>query len=90
MYKINKTECLKGSDCTRGLRVKLAWPDPKYQLGGANPAMDTEWECEGTIRKVYDNYLYVTWDNGYENTYKDDELIRTNDSGCGTCRSIWS
>jgi hypothetical protein len=79
---------LKIAECKEGMRVKLTKPDPYYTRGKSNPSVGTEYECGGEITEVSGNVaIVVRWDNGFENSYKDDEL--TIEEFSGKVVSIW-
>lgn len=65
---------LKCSECKMGMSVKLTNPDPKYRIDEANPKTGTEYECDGVVMYSTSYTIQVNWDNGEQNTYKDDEL----------------
>lgn len=99
----NKVHLLYASEIDIGLRVLLANPNKEYDIGRTNPAVGTEFECEGTVYDIdpigeedeendYEEYdenacIYVKWDNGSDNVYKSQELIAS-EAG-GQCVSIW-
>lgn len=72
-----------------GMLVLLKYPDPMYSIGKNNPKLGTKYECSGKITDIgfYGN-VRVRWDNGYENSYKDGELIII-DNPIGFCEDIW-
>ena len=80
-------QLLESKDAVVGSRVKLAKPDRAYTIGKSNPAMGTQYECEGTITftKSYSD-IHVLWDNGRSNSYKSGELCL---SAGGNMKSIW-
>jgi len=87
MY-FDEDKLLSTYDCKVGMRVVLASPDRNYSIGGANPAVDSRYECEGTVVKAKDGSVSVSWDNGSRNGYKDYELAEV-DGPEGMCDSIW-
>jgi hypothetical protein len=64
-----------------GDKVKLLKPSKGYRIGLSNPAVGTEWECVGKVGVR--NTVY--WENGYQNSYKDFELVNVEEN----CVSIW-
>lgn len=76
-----------GGNAATDMRVILTHPDPNYSIGESNPAVNSPWECTGTIVCV-DRYNEITvkWDNGYSNIYKNNELSISHD---GQCIPIW-
>lgn len=40
-----------------------------WVLDAGNPAIGTEWYCEGVVEKCHEDYVYVLWDNGFQNSY---------------------
>ena len=70
----------------KGMRVKLTHPDQDYYIDESNPAVGTEFECEGEIYFADRYDINVKWDNGTSNIYKDGELTSLDG---GICVSIW-
>lgn len=44
----------------------------------SNPCIGSEWECTGTVVEIIEDEdaIIVEWDNQYENTYQEEQLIR--------------
>jgi hypothetical protein len=79
-------QLLESKNAMVGSRVKLAKPNRAYAIGRSNPAMGTQYECEGTITTKSYSGIYVLWDNGCSNSYKSGELCL---SAGGNMKSIW-
>lgn len=84
------TKPLKFSECSVGLKVKLSHPDAHYQIGPTNPAVGSDFECEGTIKHLNKGNIMVLWSNGTSNSYKSNELQPVCDKNyTGLYISIW-
>lgn len=65
------------SDLKVGDRVMLS-ADTIYYTSNDNPAIGSEWECEGVVTKNDGGWVHVDWDNGYHNTYTQDLILLDN------------
>jgi hypothetical protein len=83
---------LKLSECKPGMKVVLRRPDRNYIISASNPALGSQWECIGIIEEVDTYEVYVCWENGYSNSYKDLELALVSSKeeiSSGSYISIW-
>ena len=76
-------------DFVKNLRVVLVHPKEYYKIGPSNPAVDTEYECEGQITRVGESDIEVLWENKTANIYCDNELAYVRLSDQGRCVTIW-
>ena len=60
------------------MRVKLVFPDNNYDLDESNPVVGGPHECSGFVDwfDEDENAIYVEWDNGQSNAYKNGELVK--------------
>lgn len=72
-----------------GMVVKLTHPLPGYTIGDRNPAVGTKYEVSGIIREIHGSTIYVSWGNGYSNSYSGGTLTCTDDLPEGNLISIW-
>lgn len=77
-----------------GDRVKLIQVKD-IKLSKSNPIIGTRYECEGEIIEMDNSpapIIKVAWDNGTENIYLKEHLVRTKmkfDNQIGSINSIW-
>lgn len=50
-------------------------------ISSNNPAVGSEWYCEGTVSSIHTTGFSVRWDNGFGNSYQNhhDDVAHVND-----------